>query len=267
MLAKGSHHLHRWQCGIPSNTPAVQAGLFYGDRDNVPGYRWFDRKEQRVRVVSDPADLREILGEQGIASTDVSAAGERSTVLVGVGALRAGFETAHALVDRVFDEPIVTELEMEHVVPVGCAPIATVESIATEDVEGAADQPAEDPPRLRLELERARHVQAVLERADQRRAHERVVTLLDAVADVAHAELLYRRHDGFQSISSGITPSSSARVRVWSLIWSMTVLAKLLQLRHTFCSQSSENGRGYAWQEEGDHGHSRDVETLAAGSE
>jgi uncharacterized membrane protein YvlD (DUF360 family) len=58
MLAKGSHQLFGWHCGIPSNTPAVQAGVFYGDRENVPGYRWFDRVAQKVRVVSNPDDLR-----------------------------------------------------------------------------------------------------------------------------------------------------------------------------------------------------------------
>ncbi|MEN8008477.1 MAG: phage holin family protein [Candidatus Krumholzibacteriota bacterium] len=58
MLAKGTHNLFGWHCGIPSNTPAVQAGVFYGERDNVPGYRWFDRAAQKVRVVSNPDDLR-----------------------------------------------------------------------------------------------------------------------------------------------------------------------------------------------------------------
>ena len=28
LLARGTHHLHRWHCGLPSNTPAVQAGFF-----------------------------------------------------------------------------------------------------------------------------------------------------------------------------------------------------------------------------------------------
>lgn len=60
MLARGSHRLHAWHCGVPSNTPAVQAGLFYGDRHNVPGYRWFDRGEQKMRVVSQPEDLRNL---------------------------------------------------------------------------------------------------------------------------------------------------------------------------------------------------------------
>ncbi|MBU1676581.1 phage holin family protein, partial [bacterium] len=47
LLALGSHRLYRWQSGIPSNTPAVQGGLFYGTRSGVPGYRWYDRARDR----------------------------------------------------------------------------------------------------------------------------------------------------------------------------------------------------------------------------
>jgi len=53
-----SHNLMRWQSGVPSNTPAVQGGMFYGTRAGVPGYRWYDRAEDRVRVVSRPEDVR-----------------------------------------------------------------------------------------------------------------------------------------------------------------------------------------------------------------
>lgn len=60
MVARGSHTLRAWRCGVPSNTPAVQAGFFYGERGHVAGYRWFDRREQRVRVASHPEDLREL---------------------------------------------------------------------------------------------------------------------------------------------------------------------------------------------------------------
>ncbi len=67
MLARGTHQLFGWHCGIPSNTPAVQAGVFYGDRENVPGYRWFDRAAQKVRVVSNPDDLRML--EERVAAT------------------------------------------------------------------------------------------------------------------------------------------------------------------------------------------------------
>ena len=66
MLARGSHRLYGWHCGIPSNTPAVQAGFFYGNRENVAGYRWYDRAAQKVRVVSEPEDLRML--EQMVAA-------------------------------------------------------------------------------------------------------------------------------------------------------------------------------------------------------
>jgi uncharacterized membrane protein YvlD (DUF360 family) len=57
LLARASHRLFRWRSGLPSNTPAVQAGLFYGRRADIPGYRWYDRAEGRVRVASNPADI------------------------------------------------------------------------------------------------------------------------------------------------------------------------------------------------------------------
>ena len=59
MLGLRTHWLYRWQCGVPSNTPAVQSGLFYGSRRNQPGYRWYDRAERRERSASTAADLRE----------------------------------------------------------------------------------------------------------------------------------------------------------------------------------------------------------------
>lgn len=67
LLASGSHHLRRWHCGLPSNTPAVQAGFMYGNRRGVPGYRWFDRQEQAFKVVSSPATAREV--EQMVTGT------------------------------------------------------------------------------------------------------------------------------------------------------------------------------------------------------
>ncbi len=60
LLAGDTHRLQRWHCGLPSNTPAVQAGMLYGSREDVPGYRWFDRDEQSFKVVSSPATAREL---------------------------------------------------------------------------------------------------------------------------------------------------------------------------------------------------------------
>jgi len=75
LLASGSHRLHRWHCGLPSNTPAVQAGMLHGNRWDVPGYRWFDRSSQSFKVVSSPVTAQEL--EQRVTGP------ERSPLLKG----------------------------------------------------------------------------------------------------------------------------------------------------------------------------------------
>jgi hypothetical protein len=37
------HRLQRWRCGVPSSTPAVQAGLMYGDNWDIPAFRWYEK--------------------------------------------------------------------------------------------------------------------------------------------------------------------------------------------------------------------------------
>ncbi|PJA73670.1 hypothetical protein CO151_12680 [bacterium CG_4_9_14_3_um_filter_65_15] len=88
MLARKSHRLMGWHCGIPSNTPAVQAGLFYGNRDNVAGYRWFDRREQKVRVVSNPDDLRDMEKRVGRGRTGLLTGGSCINTFLSGGAAK-----------------------------------------------------------------------------------------------------------------------------------------------------------------------------------
>lgn len=42
LIAQG-YHLQRWRCGIPSSTPAVQAGIMYGDNWDIPAFRWYEK--------------------------------------------------------------------------------------------------------------------------------------------------------------------------------------------------------------------------------
>ena len=35
--------LIRWRCGLPSTTPASQAGILYGNNWDIPGFRWYDK--------------------------------------------------------------------------------------------------------------------------------------------------------------------------------------------------------------------------------
>jgi len=62
LLATGRLTVAPWRCGLPSSTPAVQAGMMFGDRFDIPGYRWYekDRGEivtpqrlEQIRTVSD----------------------------------------------------------------------------------------------------------------------------------------------------------------------------------------------------------------------
>ena len=32
-----------WRCGLPSSTPAVQAGMMFGSRFDIPGFRWYEK--------------------------------------------------------------------------------------------------------------------------------------------------------------------------------------------------------------------------------
>jgi len=33
-----------WRCGIPSTTPAAQAGIMFGNRFDIPGFRWYEKE-------------------------------------------------------------------------------------------------------------------------------------------------------------------------------------------------------------------------------
>jgi Type I phosphodiesterase / nucleotide pyrophosphatase len=44
MIASGDAQAHRWRCGLPSTTPAVQASLLYGDGSDIPGFRWYEKE-------------------------------------------------------------------------------------------------------------------------------------------------------------------------------------------------------------------------------
>ncbi|GAB4533569.1 MAG: hypothetical protein Kow0063_15690 [Anaerolineae bacterium] len=43
LLQQGRYRLARWRCGLPSTTPAVQAGLMFGDAFDIPGFRWYEK--------------------------------------------------------------------------------------------------------------------------------------------------------------------------------------------------------------------------------
>jgi hypothetical protein len=54
LLSSGRYRLSRWRCGLPSATPAVQAGLMFGDSFDIPGFRWYEKDKGRSVVCKLP---------------------------------------------------------------------------------------------------------------------------------------------------------------------------------------------------------------------
>jgi hypothetical protein len=52
--------LARWRCGLPSTTPASQAGILYGNNWNIPGFRWYDKQTQTGVQCKLPGSVRAI---------------------------------------------------------------------------------------------------------------------------------------------------------------------------------------------------------------
>ena len=59
LIAQG-HRLQRWRCGLPSTTPAVQAGLMYGDNWDIPAFRWYEKETGFAPQCKSPAAVERI---------------------------------------------------------------------------------------------------------------------------------------------------------------------------------------------------------------
>jgi hypothetical protein len=49
-----------WRCGLPSTTPAVQAGLLFGNRFDIPGFRWYDKERGTGVLTRRPDQIQAI---------------------------------------------------------------------------------------------------------------------------------------------------------------------------------------------------------------
>ena len=52
--------LARWRCGLPSTTPAAQAGILYGNNWDIPGFRWYDKATGDSIMCKLPGSVRAI---------------------------------------------------------------------------------------------------------------------------------------------------------------------------------------------------------------
>ncbi len=65
-LESGEYRLVRWDTGLPAQTSAMQAGILHGSHHNIPAFRFYDKKKQRLLVSGHPPDAAEML--KGIAN-------------------------------------------------------------------------------------------------------------------------------------------------------------------------------------------------------
>lgn len=47
-IKENEYKIDKYWCGLPSTTPYCQAGLLYGDNENIAGFRWWDKKIGRL---------------------------------------------------------------------------------------------------------------------------------------------------------------------------------------------------------------------------
>jgi hypothetical protein len=55
-LRSGSHSMRSWHTGLPSTTPASQAGILHGATREIPGFRWFEKETGKLMVSNRPRD-------------------------------------------------------------------------------------------------------------------------------------------------------------------------------------------------------------------
>ncbi|HHS96416.1 MAG TPA: hypothetical protein ENK08_00725 [Chloroflexi bacterium] len=58
LLSEHRLHLFPWRCGLPSSTPAVQAAIMFGTRYDIPGFRWYDKRNRVAIVAKRPDQMR-----------------------------------------------------------------------------------------------------------------------------------------------------------------------------------------------------------------
>src|SRR5690606_18498517 len=69
LIDRDGWEVRRYPAGLPSATPAAQGAIFYGVKQDIPAFRWYEKKEGRTIVGSKPADVqyvRDRLPEDGI---------------------------------------------------------------------------------------------------------------------------------------------------------------------------------------------------------
>ncbi|HEX2722198.1 MAG TPA: alkaline phosphatase family protein [Gemmatimonadaceae bacterium] len=60
LLRDGRFTIRRWFCGLPSATPYCQAGIFHGENDGIPAFRFYDKAARKVVTCNAPEGVQYI---------------------------------------------------------------------------------------------------------------------------------------------------------------------------------------------------------------
>ena len=60
LLDSGEFELRRWFCGLPSATPYCQAGIFHGENDGIPAFRFYDKPARKLVTCNAPEGVQYI---------------------------------------------------------------------------------------------------------------------------------------------------------------------------------------------------------------
>ncbi len=88
--------LQSWRCGLPSSTPAVQAGIMFGNNWNIPSFRWYDKTSGQSIVCKVPAQLERLQARLEVGRYGLLTGGSSYFNLFDGGA-RTSFMTLSAL--------------------------------------------------------------------------------------------------------------------------------------------------------------------------
>ena len=60
LVREEGYALRRWFCGLPAATPYCQAGIFHGENDGIPAFRFYDKTSRFVVTCNSPRGVQYI---------------------------------------------------------------------------------------------------------------------------------------------------------------------------------------------------------------
>ena len=60
LLSRDDFELRKWFCGLPSATPYCQAGIFHGENDGIPAFRFYDKPARKIITCNAPHGVQYI---------------------------------------------------------------------------------------------------------------------------------------------------------------------------------------------------------------